>query len=389
VDIVIVGGGIGGLCLAQGLKRAGVGVAVYERDRTADTRLQGYRLNIESAGSRALHECLPPDLWAALIATAGDPGPGMGVFDGRLRLLMRENGKTSDDPADGTHAVSRGTLRRLLLTGLDDVIHFDKEFVGYRRNADGTVTASFADGSEAVGDVLVGADGVRSRVRAQLLPHARVVETAGFGVGGRLPLDRHAGWLPDSLTTSKNMILPDADFLFTAVFRRRTRTDQDEDDYLMWAFVADRGAIGHPVDLRAAVSERAAGWHPALRRMIAESHSVQGFEFTAAVEPGPWPSSNVTVLGDAVHCMPPVGGLGGNTALRDAQLLSRVLASGEPDGVARYEARMRDYGFAAVREASRYLRLAISPSPALRRTARGFFRLCGAVPPLRRAVFDG
>jgi hypothetical protein len=50
---------------------------------------------------------------------------------------------------------------------------------------------------------------------------------------------------------------------------------------------------------------------------------------------------------------------------------------------------MRDYGFAAVREASRYLRLAISPSPALRRTARGFFRLCGAVPPLRRAVFDG
>jgi 2-polyprenyl-6-methoxyphenol hydroxylase-like FAD-dependent oxidoreductase len=216
-----------------------------------------------------------------------------------------------------------------------------------------------------------------------------VLETSGFGVGGKLPLDRHAGWLPDSLTTSKNMILPDTDFLFTAVFHRRSRTEQDEGDYLMWAFVADRGAIGHPVDLRAAVSERAAGWHPALRRMIAESHSVQSFEFTAAVEPGPWPSSNVTVLGDAAHCMPPVGGLGGNTALRDAQLLCRLLASGEPDGVARYEARMRDYGFAAVREASRYLRLAISPSRALRRTARGFFRLCGAVSPLRQAIFDG
>jgi 2-polyprenyl-6-methoxyphenol hydroxylase-like FAD-dependent oxidoreductase len=50
----IVGGGIGGLCLAQGLKRAGVGVAVYERDRTAETRQQGYRLDVEPDGSRAL-----------------------------------------------------------------------------------------------------------------------------------------------------------------------------------------------------------------------------------------------------------------------------------------------------------------------------------------------
>jgi hypothetical protein len=44
--------------------------------------------------------------------------------------------------------------------------------------------------------------------------------------------------------------------------------------------------------------------------------------------------------------------------------------------------------FAPVRESSLYLRLAISRSRLLRITARGFFRLCGAVPPLRRAVFQ-
>jgi len=62
LHIMIVGGGIGGLCLAQGRKRNGVSVAVYERDQSPDARLQGYRLNIEPMGSRALHMCLPPTL---------------------------------------------------------------------------------------------------------------------------------------------------------------------------------------------------------------------------------------------------------------------------------------------------------------------------------------
>src|SRR5215468_5080190 len=60
--VVIIGGGIGGLALAQGLKKAGVSVAVYERDRAVASRLQGYRVHINPAGGRALHACLPPHL---------------------------------------------------------------------------------------------------------------------------------------------------------------------------------------------------------------------------------------------------------------------------------------------------------------------------------------
>src|SRR5262249_35617604 len=81
LHVLIVGGGIGRLCLAQGLKKAGISVAVYERDRAADARLQGYRLNIEPVGSQALHACLPTNVWETLVASAGDPGPRMGVFD--------------------------------------------------------------------------------------------------------------------------------------------------------------------------------------------------------------------------------------------------------------------------------------------------------------------
>jgi len=67
-----------------------VPVAVYERDQAPDARLQGYRLNVEPVGSRALHECLPAQLWDLLVRTAGDPGPGMNVFTQRMRHLMRE-----------------------------------------------------------------------------------------------------------------------------------------------------------------------------------------------------------------------------------------------------------------------------------------------------------
>ena len=69
--VVIIGGGIGGLTLAQGLRQAGISAAVYERDRTPTDRLQGYRVHISPAGSLALHARLPPHLFEAFERTAG------------------------------------------------------------------------------------------------------------------------------------------------------------------------------------------------------------------------------------------------------------------------------------------------------------------------------
>ncbi|WP_433418470.1 FAD-dependent oxidoreductase [Microtetraspora malaysiensis] len=385
MHVLIIGGGIGGLCLAQGLKRAGVSATVYERDAAPDARLQGYRLNIEPVGSRSLHSCLPPELWDRLIAASGDPGPGMGVFDERLRELMQERsnaGRTS--PVEAAHAVSRVALRAVLLDGVD--VRFGKEFVRYEQ-LQGEVVAHFADGSTASGTLLVGADGSRSRVKRQLLPGAGQRDPAAFGVGGKLPLTPEAGtWLPEVLTTNKNMILPRRDFLFTAAFRPRA----GEEGYLMWAFVAHRSTYAGQ-DPHGFVLERSRRWHPDLRRLVAESGGVELFDFRAAAKVKPWATTNVTLLGDAVHNMPPVGGLGGNTALRDAGTLRDALTSGMPliEAVRDYEAEMLSYGFAAAGEALMYLRLATVRSRLVRGAARGFFRLCGAVPPLRRAIFDG
>jgi 2-polyprenyl-6-methoxyphenol hydroxylase-like FAD-dependent oxidoreductase len=92
--------------------------------------------------------------------------------------------------------------------------------------------------------------------------------------------------------------------------------------------------------------------------------------------------------------MPPVGGLGGNAALHDAQLLCRALTTvhrGESSllpALHSYEAQMLKEGFGSVREALLYTRLAIMRSHVVRTVARAFFRFCGAVPPVRRAIFE-
>jgi len=152
--VIIIGGGIGGLCLAQGLRKAGVSVAVYEKGpKRADPYwLQGYQNHISPSGSRALQECLPPAVWDTLTANAYVPNAGLQV----LTEQMKEIAFVEPEIMDGTSHVPivRSTLREVLLEGLDDAVNFGKEFM-----PDGKVTAFFADGMTTAGDVLVGADG--------------------------------------------------------------------------------------------------------------------------------------------------------------------------------------------------------------------------------------
>src|SRR5262249_23997565 len=150
--VVIIGGGLGGLTLAQGLKQAGISVAVYERDLTPTDRLQGYRIHIEPQGSRALYECLPQPLFAAVVATAGSAGNGHRIVTEQLKQITffgASKISAPPPPQERDYAVSRITLHNLLLNGLDAVVHFDKAFVSYEEAPDGQVVAHFEDGTSA------------------------------------------------------------------------------------------------------------------------------------------------------------------------------------------------------------------------------------------------
>jgi phytoene dehydrogenase-like protein len=90
VRVAVAGAGLGGLCLAQGLRRAGTDVTVYERDDGLAGRGQGYPLHVDARAGLALQQCLPPELLAAFQATCGQASTRLTVVSERLyRRVVR------------------------------------------------------------------------------------------------------------------------------------------------------------------------------------------------------------------------------------------------------------------------------------------------------------
>src|SRR5437763_7788595 len=112
MSIIVIGGGLGGLALAQGLTRAGIPVTVYERDTGPDSREQGYRISLNAMGTAALRALLPPGRFAGLstVDVAG-VGGGFAFATAGMRPLLRMSGET------GARTVRRAALRRDLAAG--------------------------------------------------------------------------------------------------------------------------------------------------------------------------------------------------------------------------------------------------------------------------------
>ena len=392
MHVTIVGGGIGGLALAHGLIRAGISADVYERTHQRSDWLQGYRIHINPAGARALRDCLPPQNWAKFLDTVSGGDGGFGFLTDQCTELLGLPASEINTDGERHFAASRIHLRDVLLAGLDDVVHHGREFTRYQADGD-RVTAFFADGSTASADLLVGADGANSRVRAQLLPHAAGrLDTGVVAVAGKHPLAS----LPEMLTARANIVIPRGrGSLFTAAWQPLSA----EPGYVLWGFAdaagqfpADVSSLDGPA-LQALVASRLTGWSSVFRRLIGDSDpaTVNALQVKSAIPVEPWPTGRVTLLGDAIHNMTPMAGVGANTALRDADLLRRRLAEGGPllEAVAGYEREMLDYGFAAVRQSLRNAKRAASTSWAGRAGFRAMLRLTAVTPPLRRAMARG
>ncbi|MGW7536663.1 FAD-dependent oxidoreductase [Amycolatopsis sp. NPDC054798] len=369
--VLVIGAGLGGLCLAQGLRKAGIPYAVYERDPALDARRQGYRLHIDSSGDQALRDVLPPHLHELFLATSGRPRNATTIYDSQLTPVT----EFVLDQGEVQRNVNRFTLREILFEGLENV-HFGKEFVRYEKR-DGGVIAHFADGTQARGAVLVGADGVNSPVRRQYLPHAPVVDTGLRQLYGKIPLTAANRELFDPAMFSvfniisgpaKQMIgvapvdypepIPDA----CARLAPGVRLSPDE-PYMTCAFGARQEIFGRTDDELRALSgdemhklvlDRVADWHPKVRRIVESwvPETVFLLSIRTSVPIGPWEPSQVSLVGDAIHAMSPAAGAGANTAMRDGAALAAALSSGKPDAIGEYEAEMRRYGFAAVRESA-------------------------------------
>ncbi|NUP49228.1 MAG: FAD-dependent monooxygenase [Catenulispora sp.] len=378
--VAIVGAGIGGLTLAQGLKRAGIDAAVYERDAALDSRGQGYRIHLH-AGT-ALHSCLPPDLYELCVATAGRPSTQLSVMTNHLKPLRRTETTAVRDPLDPaalSTSVNRQTFREILAARLEDdrAIGFGHTCVGFSQTDD-SVEVHFANGAATTADVLVAADGVGSAIRRRYLPQLRVEATGSLCIYGRTPItDETRPLIPADTWKGFTAIIGGHVGMATGVldFReppaeaaRRIAPDvrlTPAQPYFMWALTASAERFAGPVENRDAAGLHATAqatirrWHPDLRGLVAHATVPETTLVpirSALPTPTPsWPSTRVTLLGDAVHAMSPARGSGANTALRDAALLTSELRAAAQGGkaltqaIADYERQMVDYGFEAVR----------------------------------------
>ena len=350
MHIIVIGAGIGGLTLTQALLRAGIDTRTYDRDTSLDDT-GGYRLHVDPGARAALARHLPPALYQAIWASSVGPAAfrRFGYLDHRMRVLA----SSWTDPRQEALQIGRRPLRRLLAHGLQvrDVLRLGAEFRHAEVNPDGTVTAHFTDGRAERADLLVGADGAHSRVARGLAGRELVRPVGAGGLAGRTPLTEGTrALLPDALRDGPALAFgPDGFSVFlaphtpaaTAGICAESCVDVPADlepDYLAWGINAHHDLFPtEPSQLDTAGLHRLAttmlrSWAAPLRELVdaADPTSLGFFAFNAADPDGeltPWPSGPITALGDAVHAMPPTGGRGASTAIRDAGLLADRLTA--------------------------------------------------------------
>ena len=381
--ILIAGAGLASLLLGRSLARSRIPFLIFERDASISFRGQGYRLRLSSEGLDAIEEVLGPEpkgfpkFWDKTGKTAGAMGfAALDAVTGEVLDTSEPPKPKPDEEAkkpkavheelrsrDGkTIGISRGDMRALFLEGLEDRVKWGHNVTGYEVTSDG-VRATFADGSKSEeGEMLVGGEGIYSKVAKQLSNgKLKVYDTGARGIHGQAPTTAFKAlgegvWRIVDDTHPKGKV-----FIITNV----RPGDMDDDSIEFgWTMGGTPGVITPPNNDYAIVGKPAAdiakdltkNWNDRVRPLF-EKMNVENAAFwkiTCSTPSGipEWKNEpRVTLIGDAVHSMTPAGGIGANTAVRDSALLGKLLkeAGGYADGVtAKYEKEMKVYANAAV-----------------------------------------
>jgi 2-polyprenyl-6-methoxyphenol hydroxylase-like FAD-dependent oxidoreductase len=320
--IGIVGAGIGGLAAANALRNRGHEVVVFER--SPEPRTVGGGLHLWSNAIRALREI---GLGGAIEDVAVEVHrEQILTSSGRLLVEWDVAGASREIRAPSV-GLTRPSLLRALLDGLDgDTEQFGRKLTAFAEDGAG-VTVSFDDGEQERVDLLVGAAGNYSKVRAQL--HG-VSEPRFRGYEAwRTLIPADPGLAPPGVLAqywgrgARLVYFPagrDSIYFVCLLNARRGEAGASEPKaYLQERFKHFADPVG---DLIAAASD--SGLH---RTEIADRNPIRR-----------WGRGRVTLLGDSAHPMTPNTSQGAGMALEDAAVLARVL-TGASDPVA----ALRDY----------------------------------------------
>jgi 2-polyprenyl-6-methoxyphenol hydroxylase-like FAD-dependent oxidoreductase len=318
--IAIIGGGIGGLTAAVAVARNGLAAEVYEQAPVLDE--VGAGVGLWPNAMTAL-ETLGLSGQVARLAVPVTR-QGLRRSDGTWLMSLPEEVMAQRWGA-GLVVVHRAELQQLLAAELDpSAIHLGARCTGLA-DAGQAVTARFADGREVQADVLVGADGVHSVVRAALFGPARLRSRGYVTVRGITP----AGSVP----------LP-ADGAESWGRGARFGLGPTSGERIIWYATWNAAAGQHDSDTAAWLRELFGGWHDPIPAII-DATPAAGLIRNHIYDRRPtrtWTQGRVALIGDAIHPMTPDLAQGACQAIVDGTTLAACLAASSDA-----RAALRDY----------------------------------------------
>lgn len=348
--ILIAGAGIGGLTAAAALTRAGFAVTVCER--AAEIRPVGAGLSLQPNAVAALRTLGLADR----IVAAGERSGPAAILEPSGRVISRMDISAFWREEVGV-TVHRATLHRLLLAAAGDArVELGAAVAGVETVAAG-VRLHLEDGRRIEGDLLIGADGIRSAVRRHLLADGEPLYAGYFCWRGVCPA------LPQPLAGLSETWGRGQRFGLVPIDGGR----------IYWFAVVNGppGGVDRPGEVKSHLEKRFAGWHEPIAAVLAatpEAAIVRG-DILYRKPAATWGRGNITLLGDAAHPMTPDFGQGACQAIEDAVVLAAVLAEAPPKQLAaalrRYEKLRQPRTAAIVRNAARFGGMAQWQNPML------------------------
>jgi len=342
-NIAIVGGGPGGLTLARILQMHGADVTVYERDANSEARAKGATLDLhEESGLRALREAGLMDKFWANYRPGADK---LRIVDKNANIIFDddENGRNGSDRPE----IDRGPLQKILLESLKPgTVVWDSKFVSLSRQ-NGACKLDFENGESAFADVVIAADGANSKLRPYITPirpfysGVTAVEGAVYNSAAASPKIHELlnGGKIFAMGDTKSLIVSskgDGSLVFYTSFNC----------YEDWVRTSGID-FNDTVQVTAWFKQEYGDWNDLWLELFenASTNFVPRPQYCMPFDQTWDTQSNLTMLGDAAHLMPPFAGEGVNMAMLDALELALCLISDKyvdvRSAIAAYEMEMR------------------------------------------------